>query len=185
MRSSKLVAVAAIAIFALGACGGTGAAPTGGGIAILTPAPGTTPAPAATSGEATAAGPATSAAAVDTCALLSPDDLQTATGIDYGPGVVDVVGQCVWTDQGSDQGIVVLFVQEVPLDFIKTTFAGGEETTVAGQAAYWNPTEGLQSLWVDAGGGRTLVLSFPKSPGLGPEDLANAQKLAEIALGNL
>jgi hypothetical protein len=53
--------------------------------------------------------------------------------------------------------------------------------TVSGHAGYWNPAQGLQSIWVDVGG-RLLVLSFDP---VGPETQAIAQKLAEIAIGKM
>jgi hypothetical protein len=173
--------MAALAIVAMAACGGSATAPTGGGIQIVTPAPGATAAPATTPvGAATPV--ATIGSTVEACSLLSPADLNATLGGDYGGGIVDLAGQCVWT---SGNEIVVLFVQDVGLDFIKSSFTGGVDTTVSGHAAYWNPAEGLWSLWVDLGGSRTLVLSFPNSGQLGPDDQGKAEKLAEIAISKL
>ena len=172
VKSLKLLVVAALAACAFAACGGSTTAPTGGsGIQIVTPAPGAASPAAATSPGGNAG---------DSCALLSTVDLATTLGGDYAAGALDSVGQCVWS--GAD-GIVVLFVQDVELEFIKSTFTGGVDTTVGGNAAYWNPAEGLRSLWVDVGDGQTLVLSFPQTSDLGPEDQAKAEKLAEIAIG--
>jgi hypothetical protein len=168
----KLVAVAALAILAVAACGGSSNAPAGASTPPATPGGGTTTSPVSNGGP------------VDTCALLSPADLKTVTGGDYAPGVVDSVGQCNWKDQGTGDRTVVLYVQDATLDFIKTTFPGGADVTVSGHAGYWNPAEGLRSLWVDVGG-RTLVLSFPMASSLGAEDQANAQKLAEIAISKM
>jgi hypothetical protein len=186
VKALKLAALSALAILALAACGGSPAATAGASAAATSAsAASAAPASAATSDGGAAASPPPSAAAVDTCALLTQADLKTVTSLDYGPGTPDTVGQCIWTDQGRDAGIVVVYVQDVALDFIKTSFAGGTDVTVAGHAGYWNPGEGLRSLWVDVGGGRTLVLSFPKAASLGAADQANAIKLAEIAIGKL
>jgi hypothetical protein len=183
VKSSKLLVAAVLAAFAITACSGSATAPTGGsGIQIVTPAPGAaSPAPV-TSPDGTTTSPAPGGDAGDSCALLSTADLATTLGGAYAAGTLDSVGQCVWS--GAD-GIVVLFVQDVELEFIKSTFTGGVDTTVGGNAAYWNPAEGLRSLWVDVGDGQTLVLSFPQTADLGPEDQAKAEKLAEIAIGKL
>ena len=172
MKSPKLIAVAALAIFAVAACGSS-AAPTGAGTPTAAPGGGTTTTPAPTGG------------AVDMCALLSPADLKTVTGGDYGDGVLDSVGQCTWRVGGTavnvGDGQVVAAIQDQQLSFIKSTFSGGVDVTVSGQAGYWNPEQGLQSIWVDVGG-RTLVLSFDP---VGPDAQAIAQKLAEIALSKM
>jgi hypothetical protein len=166
----------------LAACGG-GAAPTSAGTSNATPGGGaTSSAPAAA---ATAKGD-TPARTVDACALISAADLKSATGRDFGSGILEY-GQCIWvsTDtRAQDYPMVVLFTGGPPLAMVKASFPGGADATVRGKAAYWNPTEGLQSIWVDVGG-RTLVLSFPKSSGLGPNDKAIAQKLAEIAVSKM
>lgn len=189
MKSPWLVAVAALAIFALAACGGSGAAPDGAGTPTAAPGGETTdapaPAPAATTaGEATA--PAPSAAAVDVCALFSPAELKTATGKDYGAGVSDSIG-CSWNvgESGVNQGeLIYAIIQDQSLDFVKTSFTGGVDVTVAGHAGYWHPGQGLGSMWVEVDG-RLFVLSFPRSGDLGPEYQAIAQTLAEIAVAKM
>lgn len=181
MRSLKLVVMTALAMVAMAACGGATTAPTGGGIQIVTPAPGATAAPAATPvGAATPV--ATVGGTVEACSLLTPADLNATLGGDYGAGMVDLAGQCIWT---TGDETVVLFVQDIEFEFVKTTFIGGVDTTVSGHAAYWNPAQGLWSLWVDLGGSRTLVLTFPNAAALGPDDQAKAEKLAEIAISRL
>jgi hypothetical protein len=182
VKSSKVLIVAALAAFAFAACSGSTTAPSGGGVTTITAAPGAaSPVPAATT-DGTSTSPAPNGGTGDNCALLSTADVTTTLGSDYAAGALDSVGQCVWT---ASDGIVVLFVQDVELDFIKSAFTGGVDTTVSGHAAYWNPAQGLQSLWVDTGDGRVLVLSFPKTSDLGAEDQAKAEKLAEIAISKL
>jgi hypothetical protein len=186
MRSSKLAGVAAIAIFAVAACGGSGSAPTGG---TTTSAPTSAPAGATTTPASAPAGatttPATAGTPIDLCALLSPADLKTVTGGDYGAGVTDSVGQCTWRVGGATanngDGQVIAGTADATLDVIKGNFPGGTDVTVSGHAGYWNPAQGLQSIWVDAGG-RLLVLSFDP---VDSDTLGFAQKLAEIAIGKM
>ena len=183
MKSPKLVAVAALAIFALAACSAASTAPTDAGTASSAPGGETTTPSSAPGGETTT--PASAAGAVDVCALFSPADLATVTGADYGEGVLDSVGQCVWRVGGATanngDGQVVAYDQGGALATIKSMFAGGVDVTVSGHDGYWNPAEGLQSIWVDLGG-RTLVLSFDP---VAPDGQAIAQTLAEIAIGNI
>ena len=69
---------------------------------------------------------------------------------------------------------------------ITSMFAtGGVAATVNGHAAFWNPLWGLQSMWVDIGGGNLLVLSFPRSSDLTAADQPIAQALAEAAVGRM
>lgn len=181
MKSPQLVAVATLTILALVACGGS-STPSGA------PSPATEPGGAATTpapADGTTTTPAPAAGPVDLCALLSAADLKTATGDDYGDGVLDSAGQCIWRVGGTDfnegDGQVVAFIQDVPLETFKDMFGGGVDLTVSGQAAYWNPDDGLKSMWVDVGG-RTLVLSFDP---VGDDGQAIAEKVAEIALAGM
>jgi hypothetical protein len=59
------------------------------------------------------------------------------------------------------------------------------DTTVAGHAAFWNPAQGLNSLWVDIGNGQLFVLSFPRSGDLDPSYKAIAESLATIAVSRM
>jgi hypothetical protein len=181
VRFPKLVAASAIAVLTLAACGGSSATPAGAGASVAPETAAPSAAAEPTPDGAASTSPAPAGEAVDACALLTAADLTTAIGEDFEPGVLDSVGQCIWDGDTA----VVLYVQDAALDFIKSTFAGGVDATVGDHAAYWNPGEGLRSLWVDLGGGRVLVLSFPKSSDLGPEDQAIARQLAEIALGRM
>lgn len=185
MQSSKLMAVAAFVILAIAACGGSGATTTTGSptpIASVDAGASTTPPPSEAVESAT---PAASAGLVDTCALISTADLSSLTGADYGDGVLDQFGQCTWRVGGATanngDGQIVIAIQDASLDTIKNTFTGGTDQTVSGHAAYWNPAEGLQSMWVDIGG-RTLVLSFDP---VDENTLAAAQKVSEIAVSKL
>lgn len=187
MKSPKLAAVAAVAILALAACGGSGASPDGAATPTAAADGGTTAseAPTAASSSDTTT-PAPSVGSVDTCALFSPADLKTATGKDYGAGVSDTIG-CSWNvgASGVNQGdLIYATIQDQSLDFIKSSFIGGVDVTVGGRAGYWHPGEGLGSMWVDIGG-RLFVLSFPRSGDLGPEVQVIAQALAEIAVAKM
>jgi hypothetical protein len=185
MQSLKSVVMTTLTIIAVAACSGSGAAtnaPAGPTAAVPSDAaatPPTTEAPAATA--------AASAAAVDVCGLLSPADLKSAIGKDYGAGVADAYAGCAWNvgTSGVNQGDLVYgAIQDQRLDFIKSSFPGGVDATVSGHAAYWNPAQGLSSMWVDVGG-RLFILSFPRSEDLTAEYQAIAQKLAEIAVAKL
>jgi Protein of unknown function (DUF3558) len=190
LSSPKLTALAALAIVVLAACSGSAAtatgAPASNGAATnaASEAPASTTAP--TVGPSVAAAtPGASAAAVDTCKLLSAADLKTATGKEYGDGVADDYGQCTWRVGGATvnngDGQVVAAIQDASLDTIKSTFEGGVDVTVSGHAAYWNPTAGLQSIWVDIGG-RGLVISFDP---VDADTQSVAVKVAEIAVAKL
>jgi len=198
VRFFKLAGIGALAAVFIASCGGAAATPTN--------APKTT-APAAATSTAGAAATATAAPVQlgtttptapttvgssgtgDVCSLLTTADLATATGKTYLAGTLDAAGQCNWnTDaSGANSGdLIVLAVQAEPLSFVTSSFgSGGVAATVSGHAAFWNPTLGLQSMWVDIGGGNLLVLSFPRSTELTASDQTAAQALAEIAVGNL
>ena len=184
MPSLRLVAIATLALVALAACGGSssssGAAnptPVPSGGASSTQAPPT----AAPSGVTGSSAPSTGAV-VALCTLFTTDDLKTITTADYGAGVLDSVGQCTWRVGGvtanNGDGQIVAALQDATLDAIKATFPGGVDLTVGGHTAYWNPGEGLQSIWTDVGG-RTLVLSLDP---VTDDSQTVAQKLATVAL---
>src|SRR5205823_11934289 len=178
---------AALAILLVAACGGSSTTPTTAVAATATPpaVASATPATAAPAAASPAGASAPAAAAIDTCSLISTADLKTATGKDYGAGVLDSVGQCVWRVGGATanngEGQLVAFIQDQPFGAFKSAFPGGVDLTANGHAAYWNPAEGLQSIWVDLGG-KTLVLSFDP---VDADTQAIALKLAEIAVSKM
>jgi hypothetical protein len=175
MKSLRLAAAAAVLVLTTTGCGGDGDGESPGD---------------SSAGDDTSLSPRSddvpdSGGPIDTCALISADELSEATGADYGDGVADDYGQCTWRVGGATanngEGQLVVVVQEVGLDVITSTFTGGVDATVDGRDAYWNPDEGLQSLWVDLGG-RCLVLSFdPVDDG----SQAVAEEVAAVAVGNL
>jgi len=187
MNLPRLIAAATLTII-LAACGGSTTSPSGTTTPTASPAGGSTgsQAPAATATPAAGTTSAPSAAAVATCDLFTVAELKTATGADYGAGVPDSVGQCVWRVGGATanngDGQIAAGVQAATLDFIKSTFAGGVDLTAGGHAAYWNPNQGLQSIWIDIGAGRVLVLSLDP---VDADSQAVAQKLAEIAVAKV
>lgn len=195
MKLSRLALLAATGLLIVAACGGPAAAPTASPAPTLGPV-GTSPAaPTATVAATASAGqssPATTApvgGAVDPCTLLTLTDVNAATGKQYVSAQNDGYGQCLWntTTSGVNTGDLIYgAIQAQQLSFIKSSFgAGGKDAIVSGHAAFWNPTEGLDSIWVDIGDGRLLVLSFPRSGELDPSYEAIALSLAETALGNL
>jgi len=189
--SPKLVAMVLIATFSVVACGAATSATTGPGATAApaaTRAAAATAAPVATAAPAATAVAASAAATVDSCALISPSDLKTVTGDTYGAGVSDFDNECVWRVGGATsntgKGQVIAYVQDQALSFIKTAAApnpGGVDLTVAGHTAYWNPSQGLQTLWIDLGG-RTLGLSFDP---VDADTQGMAVKLAEIAVARM
>ena len=195
MRFPKQAAVAAVAIAVFAACGGS-SAPTTGAVGP-TPAGQATNAPTAaaapTAGAATPAAPAGGATlspadwATKLCGLLTPADLKTATGDDYGAGVPDAYGLCTFEVGGGStntgKGQVVAAVQYLTLSYVKSSFGGGgSDASVSGHAAFWNPTSGLQSMWVDVGGGALLVLSFDPVTN---DSQAAAQAIATVIVGKM
>ncbi len=187
MRSPKLAVAVAVAILTMAACGGSSAPSSGAGASAPVPSTATasTVSPTTAPSDATTTTPGASGGTVDLCGLLTAADLKTATGADYGDGKLDDYGLCTWrvgdASVNTGDGQVIIGVQDVPLDTFKSSFPGGVDVTVSGHAGYWNPAQGLQSMWVDIGG-RTLVISFDP---VGPDGQSIAQKLAEIAVGRI
>jgi hypothetical protein len=195
----RLTLAAIVALAVLTACGGPAAAPTT--TPLKTPAPAATSPAAATPTTPTATGtspagatPTTPTATgsisgqVDPCTLLTLADVSAATGKTYTSIKDDGFGQCMWntTEVGNTGDLIYGALQAQQLSFIKSSFGtGGVDTTVSGHLAFWNPTEGLDSLWVDVGNGHLLVLSFPRSGELDPSYKAIAEALAATAIGNL
>ena len=193
MRSPKLVVTLTVVILIAAACGGSSAGSSGAGASAPVPTQATeatadpVTAPTTAPSDATTAtmSPSQPAGALDLCGLLSAADLKTVTGDDYGDGKLDDYGMCTWrvgdASVNNGDGQVIMGVQDVPLDTFKGSFPGGVDMAVSGHAGYWNPDQGLQSIWVDIGG-RTLVISFDP---IEPDSQAIAQKVAEIAIGKI
>jgi len=117
------------------------------------------------------------------CALLSPADLKTATGSNYGAGDASSPGSCTWTvGNGFNHAgqVVVSFVAQ-QLSDVKSGMPGGVDVMVSGHAGYWQPENGAQTIWVDLGG-RLFALSLDP---VGPDAQTIVQKLAEIAIGKI
>ncbi len=196
MPTPRLTALAAIALFALVGCSGT-AAPATGAVTSTTPATPAASTAAASDGSAASASPSAAPSpsapasagstltGADLCKLFTAAVLTSETGAAYGEGVPDDYGQCTWRVGGAKvndgKGQLIAAIQDASLDTIKGTFAGGDELTVGGKAAYWNPASGLQSLWVDLGG-RTFVLSLDPVDDTSKVIMA---KLGAIAVGKL
>ena len=199
MRVFKFVGPGLLALAFVTGCGGSATTPTiaprssTAAAATVAPAPVTTPGAVATTAPVAATAPAggttAPAGAGNLCSLLTPADLSTAIGQTYLPGMLDAAGQCNWnTDEsGVNSGnLVIAAIQQEPLSYVQSSYGtGGVATTVNGHAAFWNPTTGLQSMWVDIGNGNVLVLSFPRSSDLPASFQAKAQHLAEVAVGNM
>ena len=199
MRLFKLTGMSALAAILIASCGGAATTPTSAPKTAAPAAATSTAGPIAATPTAAPAQAATtmpsapttqgSSGAGDACSLLTAADLATATGKTYLAGTLDAAGQCNWnTDaSGANSGdLIILAIQAEPLSFVMSSFgSGGVSATVAGHPAFWNPTLGLQSMWVDIGGGNLLVLSFPRSTELTAADQTAAQSLAEIAVGNM
>jgi hypothetical protein len=186
VRIVGLVAVAAVTILTFAACGNSGAAPGATATPIKPPA-GATAAP--TAATVPTSGPV--GATIDVCKLLTGAEVKAATGKNYGEGYADAdfPDNCSWNTDGAtvNRGdLIGVSISSQDLAYLKATFGqGGVDATVNGHAAFWNPSQGLGSMWVDIGGGRLLVLSFPRSSDLDPSYTAIAQKLAEIAVARI
>lgn len=188
MRRSTLPVFATFAL-AFAACSSPAAAPTGAGGATPTQATAGAAATAATPTAAAVAGTPEAPAALATrmCGLLTPADIQTATGTKFGAGVPDELGQCIWhagtATVNDGKGQLVVTMQDATLDLMKASFgSGGSDVTVGGHAAYWNDVENVGgTVWVDAGG-RVLTLTFDPTD---ETTKAALTKLAEIAIGHI
>jgi len=198
VRFPKVAGFAFLITALLVACGGSPVAPTVGPGATPTVGPGATPAPIAT--PAPNATPTAPPAAVtnppvggtiDPCSLLTPAELDAALGETYVAGVFDEFSGCTWNiegETGNTGDLVVAYVNPEAYSTLRGLLGvqeGSVELTVGGREAFYNPTQGLTSLWVDIGGPGTLVLSFPQSNDLDPSYQAIAVQLAEIALSRL
>lgn len=177
-----LLVLGVVAAAAFAACGG-GTGPTG---ATTTTSPGATAGLPGTTDTTTATTNPGGGGVIDTCALVTAAELKSATGADYGEGVADGYGQCIYRVGGATanngEGQIVIAVVDSPVSTLKGMFgAGGIDLTIAGKTAFWNPTAGLQTLWVDLGG-RALALSFDP---VTDATRAIAQKVAEVAVAGL
>jgi hypothetical protein len=118
--------------------------------------------------------------------LLSAADITSVMRTDYQAGVPDSVGQCYFDTVANPSVPLVAAISPFDLSFVKSTFAkDGKDETVAGHAAFYNPSEGLASLWVDVGPGSVLVLTFPSSGSLRASFEPQMIDLATAALGNM
>lgn len=184
MRLSKLARAAVISLTLITACGGPAPPPTVG----TGPTQGPVATPAGQTSEPV--GPTNPpVGTVDVCGLLTAAEISAATEQDYSEGTVDSVGQCLWNTEGNTTNtgsLIVGYIQPQTLSFMKSTFgSGGVDVTVGGHAAFYNPTQGLGTLWIDIGAGQLLSLSFPRSFDLNPSYQALALQLAEIALSRM
>ena len=193
MRFPKLIAMTAVASLSLAACGSSTPATTG---VALTSAPGATAAPtAAAATQAIPTAPPVAAgstlspadAAAKLCSVVTAADVKKALGGDYGAGVADQYGLCTYRVGGvtanDGKGQLILALQYEPMSLIKSSFSsGGSTTNVSGHDAFWNPSSGLQSLWVDVGNGALLVLSFDP---ITNDMQAAAEALATLIVGKL
>lgn len=191
MKFQTSVAVAAVALFTLAACG-TGAVPT----AVSNPTAGASSPIATPSSAPTASIPAapptsttTPVGAVDLCALLSAGDLQTVLGGGGWPleGALTSTGDhCYWDNAVSHSPFdsVGIGTDDRSLATIKSA-THGVDMTVSGHAGYSVRDEDLhvRTIWVDLGG-LLLVVELPTSSNA-DDDQTAAQALAEIAVGNM
>lgn len=189
MRFLKQAALSAVVIVAFAACGGSSAATNAGGPTAAGGAKTAAPAGAAATPLAPAGGATLSPedSATKLCSLLTPADLKTATGSAYGAGVADQYGLCTFRVGGATvndgKGQVIVAIQYLSLSYVKSSFGqGGSDASVSGHSGFWNPTSGLQSLWVDIGGGAMLVLSFDPVTN---STQAEAQAIATVIVGKM
>ncbi|MEO5705117.1 MAG: hypothetical protein ABIZ52_05070 [Candidatus Limnocylindrales bacterium] len=179
--SSRLtvLAMSTVAVIALAACTGPTTAPNPTQASTATDAP---PAATGVAGATTTPG---GGGATAPCSLFTQAELKTATGKDWGVGMDDGYGQCVWhvgtatVNDGKGQ-IVATFVDQ-PLSALKSAFPGGADLNVGSLAAYWNPATGVQTFYIDQGA-KTLSLSFDP---IYQEILADVLKLADVAVSKL
>ncbi len=129
---------------------------------------------------------ATAAAVVDLCALLSAADLHSVLGGSWIEGHLTATGAyCFWGSGNVSSDQVVTGIDERSIEEIKSATPNGVDMTVSGHAGYWVRDENsyIQSTFVDLGG-QTLIVEMPISSSAA-DDQISAQKLAEIAIGNI
>ena len=128
---------------------------------------------------------------VDACSLLTPAELSAAFGETYGDGTLDPVGQCSWNlegEVGNTGNVVVVYINPEQFSTLQGLLGiqeGSVDLSVSGRDAFYNPNQGLGSLWVDIGEAGTFVISFPQSEDLDPSYQDIAVQLAETALGRM
>jgi hypothetical protein len=184
MKFQTSVAVAAVALFTLAACG-TGAVPTAVSNPTASPAGG--PTAGASSPTATPTSTTTPVGAVDLCALLSVDDVVTVLGtggwVEGALSKPGPSGYCKWDNAISHAFVLTSTTVDLPLATIKSG-GDGVDMTVSGHAGYLKRLEqNSMAIWVDLGG-LLLVVQMPTSSNA-DDDQAAAQTLAEIAVGNM
>lgn len=201
MQALRSAAVVAMFTFLVVACGGSPAVSTNPVAksnppvaASSTPAaPTATATPVAPGSVVTPASVGTSPDAANICSLVTTAELASATGKTYLPGTVDIGGQCNWNtdDSGANTGassgnLIIAAIQTQDLAGTKSVYGtGGEDVTVSGHAAFYNPGQGVNSLWVDIGGGQLFVLSFPRSGDLDPSYKDVVLMIAQDALARM
>lgn len=204
MRFPTMATVVVVALFALTACGGTGAAPTA---VPATASPGDVPTAAAPTASPTSAPTATAGSLptdvpvtpppgeptptaadteVDLCSLLTVNDVNAVLEGNFLEGeLTSTGGYCHWDSAMSSGESVITAIDDRSLDAIKTAGPGGVDMTAGGRAAYSVRNEDflLQTTFIDLYG-QSLIVEFPTSSSA-DDDLADAQELADIAVGNL
>lgn len=146
---------------------------------------------AASTGPATSSGPTSAGgdlSKVDACALLTPAEIQDATGVSVQAGVnadTDIVKQCSWEseDGGLSLGIVVRTFTEDDWDVIKA-FPKAEAVAGLGEEAYKNsPLTGDLSIKQD---GYEIDMGYASIGLMSRADADTAiQDLARLVLGRL
>lgn len=186
MHLPKLAGTAVLSLTLIAACGAPSSPTIGPGVTlapVATPAPNATPTPP----PAVATNPPVGGT-VDVCSLLTPAELSSALGETFAAGVPseNIPGLCTWNIEGeTGPASVAAHANPEAYSVVHSFMAiqdGAVELTVSGHAAFYNPKEFYNSLWVDIGGLGTFVLSFPTDGDLEPSHQAIAVQLAEIAL---
>lgn len=188
MQLAKLAGTAVISLTLIAACGGPAATIGPGATSgpITTAAPNATPTPP----PAAATNPPVGGT-IDVCSLLTPAELTAALGETYVAGVPNEFGLCLWNiegETGNTGSLVQAYIDPQAYSFLHSVMGiqtGVIELTVSGHAAFYNPLEFYNSLWVDIGGAGTFILGFPRSGDLDPSFQAIAVQLAEIALSRM
>jgi len=130
--------------------------------------------------------PVASGAAVDLCSLLTAGDLNDVLEGNFLEGeLTSTGGYCHWDSALSPNESVITAIDDRSLETIKSAGPGGVDITAGGHAGYSVRNEDfrLQTTFLDLGG-TSLILEFPITSNAA-DDLADAQELAEIAVGNL
>jgi len=126
--------------------------------------------------------PAAAIKAADPCALLSADDVHSATGTAVREGETggdETTRRCTWQESGEGAGSIIIAIHVVNMDNLMgelRNFPGSEKLPELGNEAFWN--NALNQLTMRTNGG-VVTINFSSSGG------ATDHKAAAVAISKI